>query len=513
VTLSNDELLASALGRLRAVAPHLLSDPADLPALVERGAGPLMLRLIEDVRASMRNDQIWLLCVGLTGTFPLPDQLRTARRALLLSDGDLAFVDFLESTFDLGAGTAGLASDIEIVHRGVVVDVDFCATHLAHTGIQRVVRQTMARWHGKRDVRLVGWTPGGLAMRGLSALETARVTAWNSYTEPASGEHVDEAPKFKLVVPYESIVVLPEVPQPHLCNVLASVAEFSGNRVGLIGYDAIPIVSADTVPPAETERFVHYLTIVKHAHRVAGISAAATDDFRGFSQALQAQGLPAVESVEVSLPIALPDLVHEPAAEGVASPLVLCVGSQEPRKNQDAVLFASELLWREGLDFRVRFIGGGSAWFTQGFDQRIKALSKKGYDVEVWRGVRDEALLASYSEARFSIFPSLHEGYGLPVAESLAMGVPVITSGYGSTAEIAVGGGCVLVDPRDEMTIVDAMRSLISGTERIEELRAEIATRPSRSWDDYADELWNDLVVPLATTPFASLPLESGTHA
>ena len=296
MTLGNEELVASALGRLSAVAPHLLHDPDDLPSLVERGAGPLMLRLIEDVRATMRNDQIWLLCVGLTGTFPLPDQLRAARRALLLSDGDLAFVDFLESTFDLGAGTAGLVSDIEIVHRGIVVDVDFCATHLAHTGIQRVVRQTMARWHGNRDVRLVGWTPGGLAMRGLSALETSRVTEWNSYTEPASGEHVEEAPRFKLVVPYESTVILPEVPQPHLCNVLASVAEFSGNRVGLIGYDAIPIVSADTVPPAETERFVHYLTIVKHAHRVAGISAAATDDFRGFSQALQAQGLPVVDS-------------------------------------------------------------------------------------------------------------------------------------------------------------------------------------------------------------------------
>lgn len=495
--LTREELLESALGRLITVAPHLLGRPDDLPSLAERGAGPLMTQLVEDVRATMRSDHIWLLCIGLTGTFPQPDQLRSVRRALRLSDSGLAFVDFLEATFDLGAGAEGLASDIELVHRGVVVDVDFCATHLAHTGIQRVVRQTMARWHGSRDLTLVGWTPGGLAMRRLSDLETSRVTAWNTYTEPTTGDVAANPPRRKIVVPYQSTVILPEVPQAHLCSVLASLAEFSGNRVGLIGYDAIPVVSADTVPSEETERFVHYLTIIKHSHRVAGISAAAADDFRGFSQTLGAQGLPPVESVEVSLPIALPDTVHEPKSEGNASPLVLCVGSQEPRKNQDAVLFASELLWREGLDFRVRFIGGGSAWFTHGFDRRIKALKKKGYDVEVWRGVRDEALLASYAEARFSIFPSLHEGYGLPVAESLAMGVPVVTSGYGSTAEIAAGGGCVLVDPRDEMTIVAAMRSLISGTELIETLREQIATRPSRSWDDYADELWRDLVVPL----------------
>ena len=497
MSLTVEELIDAAFARLVAVAPYILSDATRLPELESRGSGALLSALIEDVRASRRNDQVWLLSVGLTASFPLPDQVRSARRALLLADGDLAFIDFLEATFGLATGTESLDATLEVVHRGVVVDVDFCATNLAHTGIQRVVRQTMARWNGARDVTLVGWSSHDRSMRRLTELETLRVTAWNTYTEPDAGEPSDEPERLHLVVPFESTVVLPEVPKPQLCNVLASLAEFSGNKVGLIGYDAIPVVSAETVPPAETERFVNYLSIVKHSHLVAGISAAATDDFRGFSHALRAQGLPPVAAVEVSLPVALPDSSREPKEHGATSPLVLCVGSQEPRKNQDAVLFASELLWREGLDFRVRFIGGGSLWFTQGFDQRIKALNKKGYDVEVWRGVRDEALLASYAEAHFSIFPSLHEGYGLPVAESLAMGVPVVTSGYGSTAEIAVGGGCVLIDPRDEMTIVDAMRSLLVDSARIETLRAEIATRPSRSWDDYADELWDGLVVPL----------------
>jgi glycosyltransferase involved in cell wall biosynthesis len=497
VSLTVDELSHSAFARLVAVAPHILTDPVRLPELEARGGGALLSALIEDIRLTRRNDQVWLLSVGLTGSFPLPEQVRAARRSLLLADGDLAFIDFLEATFGLATGTESLDATIEVVHRGVVVDVDFCATNLAHTGIQRVVRQTMSRWNGVRDITLVGWSPHGRSMRRLTSLETSRVTEWNTYTEPQAHEPREESGRMHLVVPFESTVVLPEVPQPHLCNVLASLAEFSGNRVGLIGYDAIPIVSAETVPPAETERFVNYLSIIKHSHLVAGISAAATDDFRGFSHALRAQGLPELATVEVGLPIALPDITHEPKVATGASPLVLCVGSQEPRKNQDAVLFASELLWREGFDFRVRFIGGGSAWFTQGFDKRIKTLTKKGYDVEVWRGVRDRALLESYAEARFSIFPSLHEGYGLPVAESLASGVPVVTSGYGSTAEIAVGGGCVLVDPRDEMTIVDAMRSLLVDSERIEALRLEIAARPSRSWDDYANELWDNLVAPL----------------
>ena len=45
------------------------------------------------------------------------------------------------------------------------------------------------------------------------------------------------------------------------------------------------------------------------------------------------------------------------------------------------------------------------------------------------------------SRGQVHVFPSVHEGYGLPVAESLALGTPVITTEYGSTAEIAAGGG------------------------------------------------------------------------
>ena len=72
--------------------------------------------------------------------------------------------------------------------------------------------------------------------------------------------------------------------------------------------------------------------------------------------------------------------------------------------------------------------------------------------------VGDDDLWNAYERAAFMIFPSLHEGYGLPIAEALAHGTPVITSDFGSTAEIARDGGCLLVDPRDDEQIVDAMR-------------------------------------------------------
>lgn len=97
----------------------------------------------------------------------------------------------------------------------------------------------------------------------------------------------------------------------------------------------------------------------------------------------------------------------------------------------------------------------------------------------------------AYAGARFTVFPSLHEGYGLPVAESLAYGTPVITSSYGSTAEIAAAGGCVLVDPRDDDQLVAAMRRLLTDDAELERLRGEARGRPVWTWEQYAAQVWD----------------------
>ena len=177
--------------------------------------------------------------------------------------------------------------------------------------------------------------------------------------------------------------------------------------------------------------------------------------------------------------------------------MVLVVGSHEPRKNHDAIVFAAERLWDEGLRFRLRFIGGGSLHVTRRFDRKARALAKRGRPIEVWRSAKDAELLASYREARFTVFPSLHEGFGLPVAESLALAVPAVTSDYGSTAEIARDGGCVVVDPRSDDAITAAMRDLLTDDELHARLVAECYARPARTWSDFADDLWTRAVEPL----------------
>ncbi|NQX11129.1 glycosyltransferase [Microbacteriaceae bacterium VKM Ac-2855] len=484
---------ALLMQRLEAIAPFVLDDPTQIDGLVARGPGPLLDAIARATKARASDDTTWLALTAFLAVFPMPHLLLWFRRALELCEPDEAMKLFLFAGTRASSGYADLTAKLEVVTDSVVVDVDFCARHAHQTGIQRVVRQTMTRWYANHDVIPVAWVHGSMSMRRLSPIELERVIDYPTASRREWETGLPEVTEF--VIPFRSTLVLPEVPSYNQCGPLAALAEYSGNSVSLIGYDAIPVVSADTVPGVETARFVNYLAIVKHADRVAGISEAASAEFHGLVEALPAQGLigPRVETV--SLPVEMPRHVDPSIGASSEGPLVLCVGSTEPRKNQLAVLHASEVLWREGKQFTLRIIGGGNDWSTRVFDKRIREAQARGRSVELWRGASDEKLLASYENARFLVFPSTHEGYGLPVAEALALGVPVITSKLGSLGEIARDGGCVTVDPGDDEQIIVAMRELLESDERVEELKAEALARPHRSWDDYARELWQDLVV------------------
>lgn len=486
-----DPVIVEAFGRrLVAVAPHLPFDGDAEAVLRERGPGALLQQLTAALLPAPRDRDVWLLLVAAAAAFPNADEVRATRRELARADAAHAFSAFLSRALDPAIHSESLADDLEVVVGGTVVDVDFCARHMHNTGIQRVVRQTVSRWADDPTAAptLVAWTDHGRIMRTLDSLERARVVDWNTAKDGPSGKA--EGERTSLIVPISSTVAVVEVPRAELCEPLAALAEFSDNHVVAIGYDAIPVVSADTVPAAETERFVRYLSFIKHVDTVASISESVRDEFAGFATSVSPQGIAGAVNVAVPLPVDSPDARPDSRSASTGRPLVLCVGSHEPRKNHDAVLYASEVLWREGHDFRVRFIGRGSLWFTKGFDQRIAALAKAGRDVAVLRGIDDAEMLAMYRDARFTVFPSLQEGYGLPVAESLAQNTPVITTAYGSTGEIARDGGCLTIDPRDDETLVTAMRRLLSDDAEVAELVAQIAARPQRTWDDYADDLW-----------------------
>ncbi|QNE44804.1 glycosyltransferase family 4 protein [Frigoribacterium sp. NBH87] len=493
-TVSDDvDALRDALGaRLAVVAPALGVDVTGLPP------AEALDRLAREVHGGGDPAAAWLLFVGVTATFPSTTDLAALRRALLLATPATAMLVVLERTMDVQARIHSGLRTLELVTDEVLVDVDFCAKYEHNTGIQRVVRHMVPEWSERAgEHRLVAWNQDSTGYRELTAPQRDRVLRWNDRQFEKSDDPVltdTQLRREHVLVPWRTSLLVAEVPAFHVCDVLTSIARWSGTAVDMIGYDAIPLVSADTVPAPESERFAHYLTIVKHARRVYGISVSAADEFRGFVSTLPSQGLTGPAVSAVTLATEVPAVAREAAAavspvEGDV-PVVLCVGSHEPRKNQDATLFAAELLHREGHRFRIVFVGGGSRLATLSFDRHVAKLSASGMEVESHRRLGDRELWALFGAARFTVFVSLHEGFGLPVAESLALGVPVITSDFGSLDEIAREGGCLQVDPRDDTAIVDAMRVLLTDDDEHRRLLDEIAAQTAKTWRSYADEIW-----------------------
>ncbi len=134
---------------------------------------------------------------------------------------------------------------------------------------------------------------------------------------------------------------------------------------------------------------------------------------------------------------------------------VLAVGTLEPRKNLLQVIRAfaglpSSLALRYPL-----VIVGGAGWKSEGTDSELEALIGNGRARRLGY-LPEHELPIIYSAARMFVFPSLYEGFGLPAAEAMASGVPVIASDRASLPEV-VGDAGITVSPKD----VDGMRTAI----------------------------------------------------
>jgi len=220
------------LARLRQGAPHLLGH-TDSDSL---SVGALASEIGRSLWATPTYDRLWLALVVMTGSFPEASDVHRLRRSLRAGTRSEAMAVLLSSAVRPASADGFGGSAIRIVADRPVVDVDFCARHGHNSGIQRVVRETLARWAADTDksFELVAWTNRGSAMRELRPDEEGRVLEWTSAKRAqASPESHDDGAV--LVVPFNTDVILPEVAREHICSRLAALAQFSGNRVSAVG--------------------------------------------------------------------------------------------------------------------------------------------------------------------------------------------------------------------------------------------------------------------------------------
>jgi glycosyltransferase involved in cell wall biosynthesis len=137
---------------------------------------------------------------------------------------------------------------------------------------------------------------------------------------------------------------------------------------------------------------------------------------------------------------------------------ILHVGTMEPRKNLVRLVQAFAKLRRSRLAIQL-VLAGAQGWMYEDVLAEVERLGLEE-DVIVLGRVDAESLPALYNGARCVAYPSLYEGFGLPVLEAMACGTPIVTSRTSSLPEV-VGDAGVLVDPYDVGQIAEALEQLI----------------------------------------------------
>lgn len=174
---------------------------------------------------------------------------------------------------------------------------------------------------------------------------------------------------------------------------------------------------------------------------------------------------------------------------GIVEPYVLWVGTQEERKNVGAVLDAFALISQRDPDLTL-VLHGPAGWLGEEVAVGLRRRNLDGRVRASEGSLTREELAALYARAVMFVFPSLYEGFGLPVLEAMACGTPVVASNRSAVPESAGDAG-LLVDPTDPEEIAGAMLRLRRDQEAHDDLAARGRQRAGAfTWENACRKTW-----------------------
>ena len=303
-------------------------------------------------------------------------------------------------------------------------------------------------------------------------------------------------------------LLVPEVFSADTAAVLPALLNaVAGPRVAIF-HDAIALKFPELTPTKTVARFPGYLRELLAFDGIAAVSEDSRDSLRDYWRWLGIAHPPPVQAIPLGTDSVCHVLRDKPPAPATSSPpfvavadtqrsplsaqpipTILSVGSLEGRKNHLALLDACEQLWSAGARFELRLIGLAHPQTGRAALARLRALQAAGRPLRYDGPATDAALHSAYASCAFTIYPSLIEGFGLPVIESLAHGKPCICSARGALGESARDGGCVALASVDVAHLAAAVRRLLDTPTELAALAHAARTRTFRSWSDYAATL------------------------
>jgi len=382
----------------------------------------------------------------------------------------------------------------------LLFDVSHTSHTHAQTGVQRVVRSMYAALCAREVIEPVTYDPHQETWRSLTPREKetlSNTTGAGSAHRSASWPHRVRFEGYarrllnaRSSCPTGTALIVPEIFSAKVARAQPRLfARVSGPRVAVF-HDAIALKLPEFTPAKTVARFPSYMHELLMFDGIAAVSEDSRQSLLDYWQWLGVHDVPQVvaitNAVEIGKQIAVPP-IGLPAKP--AHPTILSVGSLEGRKNHLALLDACEQLWVQGQRFNLHLIGLAHPQTGRAALEKIESLQRAGYPVRYDGPVDDASLVAAYGACTFTVYPSLMEGFGLPVQESLAHGKPCICSGRGAIGEAASGGGCLTLDKVDSTSLCTAVKQWL-GPNAVLTLATEAArTRRMKSWREYANEL------------------------
>jgi glycosyltransferase involved in cell wall biosynthesis len=385
------------------------------------------------------------------------------------------------------------------------------------SGIQTVVRSLAAAFGAHRDpVRPVVWKANERQLRPLPPPLSAGLgaeplrdppgvplallwtpLAWPGWIAGRGGLHqvpIHRHPRHRGDL-RGAWILLPELMYRGRAADLVAYAHRYGARVAAILHDAIPIQHPEFVPPDLPADHAGYMRALGSADLILPNSEASADGWREFMAREKLAGPPVRTCL---LACDLPGIPREttpgPDPAPGESTRILCVSTLEPRKNHRSLLAAYEIATAQRPDLRLELhLVGASYIGSQDIVEVVRQTIARQPGLHWHEKIEHSLLRQLFEQCHFTVYPSVLEGFGLPVIESLWFGRPCVCANFGVMAENARGGGCLTVDVRDPPALAAAMLAVAADSGRRRQLAREAIERKLKTWSEYAAEVLSHL--------------------
>lgn len=341
----------------------------------------------------------------------------------------------------------------------LLVDVTGAIRRDDGTGIQRVVKKVVQSLYADGDLALPA-----IAVR----CENGRLFTCKSFVAALAGapagadEEIHVAPGDRFLMLSDSWNDVGE-----FSAAFRSIRAGGGEIVSCV-FDLIPELYPHACHEVTVPRHGAWLSrALRESDAFLAISRTVAEELEAY---VRARGLPHRPGLrigwfhcgsDISSGAPQPPRAKIAAAIAGETPVFLSVGTIEPRKGHHVAIDAFDLLWREGRDARLVFVGR-RGWYEEAIVARIQRHAEYGRRLFWFDDASDAELTFLYDKSTAAIVPSYAEGFGLPIAEAARRGRPVLCSDIPVFREVG-GAGALYFRVNDPSALAERLADLLDG--------------------------------------------------